>query len=132
MCSRSAEGSAYFWSIDLKEGAQCIGQISLSPKPDASAWALAFWLNPSHWGHGLAIEAVSSVIESAFSSLSILELWAGVAIWNQRSIVAIERLGFHFLKNNASGYLVSGTPEPIREFQLTQQQWQHDGKSRNA
>ena len=132
MCSRSAEGSAFLWSIDLKEGTHCIGQVSLSPKLDSNAWALAFWLHPTQWGHGFATETVSRVIESAFASLSIQELWAGVALWNQRSFIALERLGFHFLMNNASGYLVAGAPEPIREFHLTQQQWQCNEKLRNA
>ena len=132
MCSHSADGSAFLWSIDLKEGAHCVGQVSLSPKLASSVWALAFWLNPTQWGRGFAVETVAAVIESAFSSLSIPELWAGVALWNQRSFVVLERLGFRVLMDNACGYLVSGAPEPIREFNLTRQQWQSNAELRDA
>ncbi len=129
MCSRSAEGSAFLWSIDLKSGACCIGQVSLSPKANSSVWALAFWLEPTYWGRGLATETVSRVTEVAFASLSIQELWAGVALWNPRSVSVLERVGFHFMSDSASGYLIAGTPEPIREFQLTRQQWEGSRKS---
>jgi RimJ/RimL family protein N-acetyltransferase len=52
------------------------------------------------------------------------EVWAGVALWNHRSIATLERLGFRYLGNNADGYTVSGVPEPFQEFHLTFQQWQ--------
>jgi RimJ/RimL family protein N-acetyltransferase len=124
MCSRSANGSAFLWSIDLKEGPRCIGQISLSSNRSSNAWGIAFWLDPTHWGHGLAVETVSSVITCAFESLAITELWAGVALWNHRSIVTLKHLGLHFLTDNPAGYLVSGVPEPVHEYHLTRQQWQ--------
>ena len=124
MCSRSAEGSAFLWSIDLKEGARCIGQVSLSARPHSELWAVAFWFDPTQWGRGYAFEAVSGVIDAAFASLSIPELWAGAALWNRRSCKVLERLGFHVLAENVSGDRVSGEPEPIREFHLTLVQWQ--------
>ena len=127
MCSGSAEGSAFLWSIDLKEGAQCIGQVSLSPRPHSELWALAFWLDPMQWGHGYAAEASSIVIDAAFASLSIPELWAGAALWNHRSCKVLERLGFRYFADNVPSNRVSRAPEPIREFHLTQVQWQCRG-----
>lgn len=123
MSSRSAQGSAFLWSIDLKEATRCIGQVSLSPKRDSTAWSIAFWLHPLHWGCGLAVETVSSVIRAAFESLDVPELWAGVALWNHRSIATLKRLGFHVVANDPAGYFVGGTAEPVREFRLTRQQW---------
>jgi len=124
MSSRSASGSAYLWSIDLEEGARCIGQVSLSPRSDSVAWNLAFWLHPLYWGRGLATEAVSSVIEVAFESLDIPELWGGVALWNHRSISTLERLGFDFIGDSPAGYFVGGVAEPVHEYRLTRQYWQ--------
>jgi RimJ/RimL family protein N-acetyltransferase len=123
MCSRSAEGSAFLWSIDLLEGTRCIGQITLSPKPESTAWGLAFWLNPAYWGRGLAVDAVSPVLGLAFEVLHIPELWAGVAHWNHRSIDTLKRLGLSFLRDNPTGYVVWGVSEPVHEFHLTQAQW---------
>ena len=124
MCSRSADGLAFIWSIDLRGGPCCIGQVSLSPRTDSTAWSIAFWLDPTHWGNGLAVEAVSRVIKFTFESLAIQELWAGVALWNHRSIATLERLGFRYSGNNAAGYTVSGVAEPVQEFHLTLEQWQ--------
>jgi ribosomal-protein-alanine N-acetyltransferase len=119
MSSRSNDGSAFLWSIDLKEAPRCIGQVSLSQKGDSTAWSIAFWLDPRHWGRGFAVETVSGVIEAAFQSLDVPELWAGVALWNHRSIATLKSLGFHFVADNATGYFVDGIAEPVHEFRLT-------------
>jgi len=124
MCLRSTQGSAFLWSIDLKEQVLCVGQITLSPKPSSTAWSIAFWLNPTQWGRGLATETVSRVIRSAFETLNIPELWAGVALWNHRSIATLERLGLQFLRDSSAGYVVAGVPEPVHEFHLTREQRQ--------
>jgi RimJ/RimL family protein N-acetyltransferase len=124
MSSASSSGSAFCWSIDLKEAARCIGQISLMPERDAVAWNVAFWLHPLYWGRGLAAETVSSVIEVAFQSLGIPELRAGVALWNHRSIATLERLGFQFVGDSAAGYLLGGIVEPVHEYRLTRRHWQ--------
>jgi len=132
MCSRSSEGSAFLWSIELRDEARCIGQISLSPRPGSTSWALAFWLDPTHWGRGIAAEAVSRVNDAAFSLLSMQELWAGVALWNQRSFTTLERLGFRLLGVHSSGYWVAGEPEPIRGYHLTRQRWLDNERLHNG
>ncbi len=129
MSSRSASGSAFCWSIDLKEATRCIGQVSLSARRDSTAWNIAFWLHPLYWGRGLALETVSSVIEVAFQSLDIPELWAGVALWNDRSIATLERLGFHFSGDSPAGYFLGGIAEPVHEYRLTRQHWQDQRSS---
>jgi RimJ/RimL family protein N-acetyltransferase len=124
MFSRSRSGSAFLWSIDIKEGPRCIGQVSLSARPNFTAWNAAYWLHPLYWGRGLAVETISGVIEVAFQSLDIAEVWTGVALWNQRSIGTLERLGFHFMGNSSAGYFVGGVAEPVHEYRLTRRDWQ--------
>ena len=102
MSSGSSRRLAFLWSIDLKGRARCIGQVSLSSRPDSIAWNVAFWLHPLYWGRGLALETVSGVIEAAFQSLDIAEVWAGVALWNHRSIRTLERLGFRGRRDRRS------------------------------
>ena len=101
--------------------ARCIGQITLAPKPGSTAWSLAFWLNPAHWGRGLAIDTVSPILGFAFDLFDIPELRAGVAHWNHRSIDTLKRLGLRFLRDNPAGYVVWGVTEPVHEFHLTKE-----------
>ena len=111
-------------SIDLRNsGASCAGQISFVPKPDPRAWNLAFWLHPQHWGHGVALEAVSRAIEGVFEAPMCAVLHAGVARWNHASMRTIARLGFSHTGDNPAGYFVAAAPEPVHEYELTLEQW---------
>lgn len=125
MCERTDAGSAVHLSIDLPgSGASCAGQISFVPKPDSTAWNLAFWLHPQHWGRGIALEAVSHAIEAVFESLKCPAMHAGIAHWNRASMRTIAGLGFRHTGDNPAGYFVGAAPEPVREYELTLQQWQ--------
>ena len=119
MCERMGDGAAALWSIDLvEEERACVGQVSLSPKPDGTAWNLAFWIDPSYWGRGIATEALAAAIDHAFDVLDVPVLHAGVALWNHASMRTVERLGFRHRGDNADGYRVNGAPEAIREYEL--------------
>jgi RimJ/RimL family protein N-acetyltransferase len=124
MCERTSAGTAVHLSIDLRNsGASCAGQISFVPKPDPRAWNLAFWLHPQHWGHGVALEAVSRAIEGVFEAPMCAVLHAGVARWNHASMRTIARLGFSHTGDNPAGYFVAAAPEPVHEYELTLEQW---------
>lgn len=93
MLSMSQEGKACVFSIDLQSGARCIGQVSLVRRGTSASWNLAFWLHSSHWGAGLAAEAAQAMIRYAFTVMMVDEVWAGAALWNQRSIRTLDKLG---------------------------------------
>jgi RimJ/RimL family protein N-acetyltransferase len=124
MCRGAMDRTVFLWSIDPKgEDASCIGQISLASRPGSPVRNLAFWLDPRYWGRGIATEAVSAGVRSAFESLGVSEIRAGVAYWNRGSIRIIERLGFLHTGNDPAGYLVAGASEPVHEYRLTLADW---------
>jgi RimJ/RimL family protein N-acetyltransferase len=86
MLEMSANGRACLFSIDLRSGEKCIGQVSLVRRGQSASWNLAFWLHPSYWGNGIALEAAGAMIRHAFSVMPIEEIWAGAALWNERSM----------------------------------------------
>jgi RimJ/RimL family protein N-acetyltransferase len=89
----SQEGKACVFSIDLQSGARGIGQVSLVRRGTSASWNLAFWLHSSYWGAGLAAEAARAMIRYAFTVMTVGEVWAGAALWNQRSIKTLDKLG---------------------------------------
>jgi RimJ/RimL family protein N-acetyltransferase len=89
----SVDGRACLFSIDLRTGERCIGQVSLVQRDISASWNLAFWLHPSYWGRGLAVETATAIVRYAFTVMEIQEVWAGAALWNQRSMKTLLSLG---------------------------------------
>ena len=89
----SANGRACVFSINLQTGEHCVGQVSLVQRDQSESWNLAFWLRPANWGEGLAVETATAVIRHAFTVLATKDVRAGAALWNQRSIKTLIKLG---------------------------------------
>lgn len=115
----SASGRAYIFSIDLQTGERCIGQISLVQKDQSESWNLAFWLHPSYWGAGLAFETAAAVIRYAFTVLAIKDVWAGAALWNQRSLNTLIKLGLQPIAENDATH----TPDTVCAFSISRAHW---------
>ena len=89
----SLSGAACLFSVDLRNGENCVGQVSLVRRDQSGSWNLAFWIHPSHWGKGLALEIARAAVRHAFTVMCVDEVWAGAALWNQRSISTLHKLG---------------------------------------
>jgi RimJ/RimL family protein N-acetyltransferase len=119
----SLDGRACVFSIDLRTGERCIGPVSLVQRDKSASWNLAFWLHPSHWGGGLAVETAAATVQYAFTVMAIHEVWAGAAVWNQRSIKTLLKLGFHLIE---AGETLNGDSDPsdaIRTFSVSRDCW---------
>jgi len=123
MCDRAARGECCIWSVQLHGKPICIGQVSILPIPGAEAWSLAFWLNPTQWGSGLAREAVAAVLQEAFATKALPEIRAGAALWNVRSLSLLESLGLRAVSVTEDGYRIDGKPQAVREFAVTRAEW---------
>jgi RimJ/RimL family protein N-acetyltransferase len=117
--SMSADRRACLFSVDLHTGESCIGQVSLIQREQSSSWNLAFWVHPSYWGRGLALEAARSVVEYAFRTMPIQEIWAGAALWNQRSINTLVKLGLIPIHETTK----SDSQNSFRAFSVLRDQW---------
>ena len=84
-----------YWPIS--EGGVDVGCCGLKPRdPARTIYELGFYLLPSAWGRGYAVEAGRSVIAHAFDVLGAPELFAGHHPDNHASRRTLEKLGFVF------------------------------------
>ncbi|MEH6528084.1 MAG: GNAT family N-acetyltransferase [Sneathiella sp.] len=80
------------WALCLKEDPQTvIGGISLwrAPRPDNRG----FWLGKKFWGRGLMTEALTPVMDHAFTKLAFESVILSNAVSNQRSRRLKEKAG---------------------------------------
>ena len=123
----SENGKACVFSVDLRTGENCIGQVSLVQKDHSVSWNLAFWFHPSYWGRGLALETARAVIHHAFTVTSIEEIWAGAAPWNQRSMKTLLKLGLTPIQDAGAPTGKSGTEDgtegAFRALSISRDRW---------
>jgi RimJ/RimL family protein N-acetyltransferase len=119
-----AAGRVYIWSIESREDHTLLGQVTLSRRPEADTWALAYWIDPECWGQGYASEAARRIMEFGFERLGAVLIWAGAAVWNQASIRVLEKLGMRHVADNPGGYVINDEPIPTREYEITRERWQ--------
>jgi RimJ/RimL family protein N-acetyltransferase len=129
-----AEGRARVFSVDLRrevsdaldEGARCIGQVSLVPRDVPGSWNLAYWLHPSRWGAGLAVEVARAAIDHAFTAMPVDEIWAGAAPWNRRSIRTLDKLGLQPVERAPDPKVASTAPSDLHICAISRERWLHD------
>jgi RimJ/RimL family protein N-acetyltransferase len=130
MLVMSLDGKARVFSIDLAAGTRCVGQVSLVQRDVPASWNLAYWLHPSHWGAGLAVEAAQAVIRYGFTVMRVGEVWAGAALWNTRSIRTLDKLGLQPIENAPTSKLASSAPNDLHICSISRERWlQTCGKS---
>jgi RimJ/RimL family protein N-acetyltransferase len=125
-------GKACLLSIDLRTGEKCVGQVSLVRRDQSGSWNLAFWLHPSHWRKGLALETASAVVEHAFTVMCVEEVWAGAALWNHRSIEMLLKLGLVPLQDTGVKDEKPESDNAFRAFSVLRDHWiAHASQRRN-
>ena len=98
-----------------------VGRIGISPAPAAD---IGYELNPDHWGHGYATEAVGRIITFAFGEIDLDELAARTVDTNSRSIRMLVRLGFSHPLSIPPGTGKDGRDWPQRsEYHLRRKDW---------
>ncbi len=92
-------GKCYVWSCRRLHNSQVIGQVTLLPQENRLA--LAYWVNPEFWGHGLATQMCKALLSHVRSSGYQGSIWAGVHSWNSRSSSVLKKLGFEQIVSNS-------------------------------
>jgi [ribosomal protein S5]-alanine N-acetyltransferase len=94
--------STGFGALALEElqGGEVIGWCGIQRMRDIKEFEVVYALRTHKWGNGLAYEAASAVIASAFESEApkISRICGLVFPQNSRSIGVLERLGMHFVR----------------------------------
>jgi ribosomal-protein-alanine N-acetyltransferase len=91
-CERSwAEGSAFPWTLWVKDGGAFAGLIEV--RVQASAVNLGYALVRRWWRQGFMSEALSSVVQWALAQPEIYRVWATCDVDNAASARVLERVG---------------------------------------
>lgn len=95
---RSADGQQQWlnWVVRAVRGSGCgelIGYVQATILADGST-LIAYEFASTHWGRGLASQAVTAMIYELASHYQTREWWALLKRENHRSIRLLERLGF--------------------------------------
>jgi ribosomal-protein-alanine N-acetyltransferase len=83
---------------------------------------LGYWIRRPYWGRGYATAAARRLLAHGFEHMDLDAVVARCFAINQASARVIEKLGFHFVRLEASP-----TPkrpaEPVRRYELTRRDW---------
>lgn len=83
------------WAVTVPADDRLIGTVTLVDWDRANRRAeIGFILHPSHWGRGLASDAVQTVLGWAFGPMGLHRVEADVEPPNTASLNLLERLGF--------------------------------------
>ena len=89
---------------------------------------MGYDLDPRHWGHGYATEAVRAILCFAFEELGLSIVQAISVVANRRSIGLLGRLGFTEAERLPAGAIRRGYAYPERGvFQLDRASWNRPG-----
>jgi ribosomal-protein-alanine N-acetyltransferase len=84
-------GSAYAWSILLRESGSFVGMIDA--RVDAYMVNIGYVIGRDYWNRGFATEAVRSVCAWADGQPDVFRVWAVCAVDNPASARVLEKAG---------------------------------------
>jgi ribosomal-protein-alanine N-acetyltransferase len=85
-------GQSYCWLIFERESGELLGAISARHDQGIN---LGYALARPFWGKGFMSEAVSAIVDWAFSVPGVFRVWAVCDVENAASARLLERNGFH-------------------------------------
>lgn len=92
------QGKCYVWSCRRSLDSKMIGQVTLLPQQHHLA--LAYWIHPCLWGQGFATQMCQSLLSHIHSAGYRGSVWAGVHLWNMRSVSVLQKLGFKQIESD--------------------------------
>jgi len=97
-----------FFGIFLKESKKHIGNIKLEPIDTKEKIATMGMMigDKSHWGKGIATEALNILVDWAFNNLDIYEIDLGVLKDNAAAIKVYEKSGFKLQSAKETGFFM--------------------------
>lgn len=112
------DGSAFHWLLFQQGGSELMGAIGLRGG-EVHRLELGYVLARRYWGHGFMAEAVTAVVDWAFTEPSVFRVGAVCDIGNQRSARLLEKVGFEregVLRSWAVHPNISATPRDCYSY----------------
>jgi RimJ/RimL family protein N-acetyltransferase len=112
------------WGIALGMEGRVIGTCTLFRLDEQNRRAeLGYALAREHWGQGLMSEALTALLEYAFSALDLHRIEADVDPRNEPSVRILERLGFQREGLFRERWLVGGETQDSLMLGLLRRDW---------
>jgi RimJ/RimL family protein N-acetyltransferase len=112
------------WGVALGEDDRVIGTVTLFHMDEQNRRAeIGYALAREYWGQGLMSEALTALLEYAFSALDLNRIEADVDPRNAPSVRVIERLGFQREGFFRERWLVGGETQDSLMLGLLRHDW---------
>lgn len=119
-----AERTLFEWGVARRADDRAIGTVTLwKLEPENRRAEVGFALARAAWGQGLMGEALVALLDFAFGPLALHRLEADVDPRNERSLKALERLGFRREGLLRERYFVAGEIQDSVILGLLAREW---------
>ena len=123
-----AAGTDYRLVITSKDGDVLLGATNLGGMIELGVsgrqYELSYWVDPAHWGKGLATECAKGIRDWAFDILKAGGLRAACAMENAASARVLEKAGFHFMNTSRSEPTDTDTGKLRSNFRMDKPRWE--------
>lgn len=126
---RCETGRGYRWAIVLKETEELIGIIDLLAFDEtADSCSFAYMLGQDFWGRGFGTEALTAVLDFAFSQMGIRVVTADHFAENPASGAVMRKAGMHCVRRIPGKYQKNGMIHDAVEFRITKEEWEQNAR----
>ena len=120
----SGQHGRYEWLVVLRDSGENAGWVSLRiPEREPGAGEVGYTLLAEFRGRGYATEAVSALLDEAFTIARLQRVCAYCVPQNSASIAVLERLGFTRDITLPRGATVGGQPVDVVSYVLEARDW---------
>jgi len=119
-------GNCWRWGIALGETDELIGIIDLLGIREADrSCTFAYMLAEDFWGRGFATEALSAVLEFAFTQLGMETVWAEHFGPNGASGAVMRKAGMKYTGTEYGKYEKNGEVFHVPQYRITRKEWEN-------
>ncbi len=95
--SQYANNDFYFWTIELKDSGELVGDISvITIDPDTFSVELGYGIGSRWWGKGIVAESGKALIRFFFEEVGVNRVYAKHATGNPNSGKAMQKMGMKY------------------------------------
>lgn len=126
---RYEAGRCYRWAIARKEDDSLVGIIDLLAFDEqADSCSFAYMLGQEFWGQGYGTEALSAVLDFAFSKMEIRVVTADHFAENPASGAVMRKAGMGYIRTIPGKYQKNGVLHDAPEYRITREEWAQNAR----
>ena len=126
---RYETGRCYRWAIVRKEEHSLIGIIDLlSFDEQADSCSFAYMLGQEFWGQGFGTEALTAVLDFAFSKMEMRVVTADHFAENPASGAVMRKAGMRYVRTIPGKYQKNGGLHDAPEYRITKEEWEQKAR----